>query len=177
MDLTTHFVVDVCDIYAIKHVVFEVVPQYPSQDIEGNVRPVQIIWRKKTKMSTFKRQIVFAGCSTAQLWLPTWRVPCVRHRTLLARSSTTSPCSPSEEQTAPETWQEVEKLYLDHKITHKKNLETNPLWCHKVQFYIFSRSVINHTLKPSETTLFCSLLNMWTVQQSFSFNRRLIRQG
>lgn len=66
---------------------------------------------KKTKMSTLKRQIVFAGRSTAQLLVSTWRVPCVRHRTLLARSSTTSPCSPSEEQTAPETWQEVEKLH------------------------------------------------------------------
>lgn len=57
MDLTTHFVVDVCDIYAIKHVVFEVVPQYPSQDIEGNVRPVQIIWRKKQKCQRLNNKL------------------------------------------------------------------------------------------------------------------------
>lgn len=44
---TTHFVVDVCDIHAIEHVVFEVVPQYPSQDIEGDVRPVQIVGKDK----------------------------------------------------------------------------------------------------------------------------------
>lgn len=47
------------------------------------------------------------GHSTGQTLISTWRVPCVRHRTLLARSSTTSPCSLFEEQTAPETSQDV----------------------------------------------------------------------
>ncbi len=36
-----YFVVYVCDVHAVQDVVFEVVPQYPSQNIKRYVRPVQ----------------------------------------------------------------------------------------------------------------------------------------
>lgn len=33
----THFIVYVCDVHAVEDVILEVVPQYPPQDIEGDV--------------------------------------------------------------------------------------------------------------------------------------------
>lgn len=33
----THFIVYVCDVHAVEDVILEVVPQYPPQDIEGDI--------------------------------------------------------------------------------------------------------------------------------------------
>jgi len=35
----TYFVVYVGDVHAVEDVILEIVPQYPSQDIKGNVGP------------------------------------------------------------------------------------------------------------------------------------------